>query len=638
MRSTSRAVLAVSALVLGVLFAGAAYGAPPHSTPQPVFATGFESGDPAVERTAYPLADVSAYWGTSGAVFRSGTRSLWCAGTDASTDETSTFWPTYPALTMGLANVRLPELADFFSSSVSFWYLMESIGEEDRLNVSVGGMDSNGQPIIPSHIQGDPVDVSVGWAKREYLLGTGPTSAASRQPLIVNVAFVDGLEGPSPGIRGQGPAIDDFVVAGYRYGSVRNLTAVWSPGDGGVAVSWQPPQQSATSSADDSRPVVYRVWRSLSGSDQWTELNPGAPIAGTSLIDGGAVAARIYDYVVQVWSPDGITWHGVQALPVKVTTPGAPTPPIAAADAYDISQDTVLAISAPGVLGNDASQAPMAAVVGTDPSHGTLALATDGSFVYTPAAEWSGSDAFSYRAVSQSVYSEPATVTVTVRPVSQPPVVVPPPPVVQPAQSAIVLTSASGTLAKYGAPFAMQGRLESGGGPLGGRRVALQTASAATGPFADTAIGADTAADGSFTLRDVPRSKTFYRVRFAGQAGVFLDATSAVRAATPRAYVRTPIAPRTMRAGRASAVYGYLKPRHVSGSYPVRIYRYRHVGGKWKSYGYVKAKASAYSSYTKYSAKVKLPSRGRWRLRAYHPADSGHAASWSSGFDYVTVR
>jgi hypothetical protein len=93
-----------------------------------------------------------------------------------------------------------------------------------------------------------------------------------------------------------------------------------------------------------------------------------------------------------------------------------------------------------------------------------------------------------------------------------------------------------------------------------------------------------------------------------------------------------------MRRGRSYKVYGYLKPRHRSGTYPVRIYKWRKVNGKWRSEGFVKAKASDYSTYTRYSKALSLPRRGTWRLRAYHPADGGHAGSWSSGFDYVKVR
>jgi hypothetical protein len=119
---------------------------------------------------------------------------------------------------------------------------------------------------------------------------------------------------------------------------------------------------------------------------------------------------------------------------------------------------------------------------------------------------------------------------------------------------------------------------------------------------------------------------------------VYLDNPgSSSRTVTPKAYVRTPIAPTTMSTAKSYSVYGYLKPRHTSGTSPVRIYKERYSNGKWYAYGYVSAKASNYSSYSKYSVSMRLTKTGRWRLRAYH-ADTGHAASWSSGFDYVTVK
>lgn len=627
MRFASRAVLTISVFTMTALFAGAAYGVPPYSQPQQVFSTGFENSEPAAVLAPIVVEGetTSAYWGRSTSVFRSGATGLWCAGIDATSGGPGLFWPTYPARTRGLADLELSTLADYFSSSFSFWYLMPTAGSEDRFTLSMGRLGGSAEPPF---VQGEELEIVAGWTQRVITLGPGGIPAASRQPLVARFAFLDAVEFAPIGESGQGPALDDVVITGYKYGPVRNLGAVWSEG-AGVALSWQPPAESAVSAANDSRPVVYRVWRSLSGADQWTELTAGAPVAGTSMVDSTAQFALIYDYVVQAWDTGGATSHGVQSLPVSVTTPGAPTPPIATGDTYEIDYGGTLSVPEPGVLGNDSSSGPMSAVLGTAPSHGTVSLAAGGSFHYTPSAGWSGTDTFSYRAVTQSVYSVPATVTVVVRPQPEPPA---------PAASTVVVTSVSRTLAKYGAPYYTTGRLESGGKPLAGRTVSLETARASSGPFVASGVSAVTAADGSYSLRHVPRSKTYYRVRFAGQAGTLLEATSVVRAATPRAYVRTPIAPRTMRAGRASTVYGYLKPRHTAGTYPVRIYRYRYVGGKWKRYGYVKAKASSYSSYTKYTARVKLPYRGRWKLRAYHPADSSHAASWSGGFDYVTVR
>jgi len=129
---------------------------------------------------------------------------------------------------------------------------------------------------------------------------------------------------------------------------------------------------------------------------------------------------------------------------------------------------------------------------------------------------------------------------------------------------------------------------------------------------------------------------TYWSVDVAGNAETPHTVTFTI--SLPKATVYTPHAPSTMSHSRYYTIYGYLKPRHTSGSYPVRIYKYRYVSGHWKSYGYTAAKASNYYSYTKYSRSIKLPYKGRWKVRAYAPADSGHLATWSSGYDYITVK
>ncbi len=92
--------------------------------------------------------------------------------------------------------------------------------------------------------------------------------------------------------------------------------------------------------------------------------------------------------------------------------------PVAVDDAYTADYETLLSISAPGVLGNDTDvdSASLSAVVVTNPAHGLLVLNADGSFTYTPSAGYSGADSFTYQASDGQASSNVATVALTVRP------------------------------------------------------------------------------------------------------------------------------------------------------------------------------------------------------------------------------
>ncbi|MCC6189374.1 MAG: tandem-95 repeat protein [Anaerolineales bacterium] len=100
--------------------------------------------------------------------------------------------------------------------------------------------------------------------------------------------------------------------------------------------------------------------------------------------------------------------------------------PLAAADAYQLDEDAVLVVAAPGVLANDSAAEghPLSASLVAGPSHGTLSLAPDGGFTYAPGAEFSGSDAFTYAAGDGFAASQ-AVVSLQVAAVNDAPVAVP---------------------------------------------------------------------------------------------------------------------------------------------------------------------------------------------------------------------
>ncbi|MFA5844355.1 MAG: YCF48-related protein [Coriobacteriia bacterium] len=203
--------------------------------------------------------------------------------------------------------------------------------------------------------------------------------------------------------------------------------------------------------------------------------------------------------------------------------------------------------------------------------------------------------------------------------------------------STATITSVSRTLASYDQSCVVTGTLTYRDAPLAGKPMRLWTSGSTSG-FVQSTTVATTTAGGAFSFTVRPSSATYYKVSFAGDGDAPASSASNYVKVTPVAYVGNPVAPSTMYRSRYYTVYGYLKPRHGSGTYPVRIYKWRKVSGVWRSYGNTTARASNYSTYSKYAASISLTYAGAWRLRAYHPADAGQRATWSSGYDYVTVR
>ncbi len=109
-----------------------------------------------------------------------------------------------------------------------------------------------------------------------------------------------------------------------------------------------------------------------------------------------------------------------------ITVEVPPAPPVANNDAFDATEDTPLTVPALGVLANDedSNGDALQALLVDNVSSGLLALSVDGSFVYTPTANFNGPDGFSYKASDATFESNVATVTITVAPVNDAPVAV----------------------------------------------------------------------------------------------------------------------------------------------------------------------------------------------------------------------
>ena len=152
------------------------------------------------------------------------------------------------------------------------------------------------------------------------------------------------------------------------------------------------------------------------------------PLHGTLTLDPNG--AFNYTPATNYFGEDTFSYFATDGLlsspPVLVTIAVTPVndAPIAAPDTFTLNEDTTLSIALPGILGNDsdAEGSPLAAVRIAGPTRGAIVFAANGSFTWSPPANFNGTDSFTYSASDGILNSAPATVTLTVLPVNDAPI------------------------------------------------------------------------------------------------------------------------------------------------------------------------------------------------------------------------
>ncbi|MBW4471648.1 MAG: tandem-95 repeat protein, partial [Stenomitos rutilans HA7619-LM2] len=92
------------------------------------------------------------------------------------------------------------------------------------------------------------------------------------------------------------------------------------------------------------------------------------------------------------------------------------TPPTANPDSYSTTRNTVLTVTGQGVLANDtdADSNTLTANLLTTPTNGSVVFSSNGTFTYTPNANYIGNDSFMYLASDGIGNSNPTTVNLSV--------------------------------------------------------------------------------------------------------------------------------------------------------------------------------------------------------------------------------
>ena len=247
-----------------------------------------------------------------------------------------------------------------------------------------------------------------------------PTNTPTPTPLVYPIKIAN------PGNIPPGPTTLQFSIIVINYGSLppAHLTAV---------IDRLPPGMSYNSGCDPAcgaspgdTTITWNVdeWIPQSGFSRFRFIANADGIAGEIFLNevetqGGNFETSVNVKRVYVYTPTPTS--------TPVTAPVANDDPNGApATTYITNEDVQLSIAAPGLLANDTDavwDTLTASLLGA-PSSGIAVVNADGSFTYTPNANFFGADTFTYRACDGGGSCDSATVYITVNSVEDTPIAV----------------------------------------------------------------------------------------------------------------------------------------------------------------------------------------------------------------------
>jgi VCBS repeat-containing protein len=184
---------------------------------------------------------------------------------------------------------------------------------------------------------------------------------------------------------------NDFIHS-YDYGS---NTRLFIGGAGNDTIIDHYGQSTAQFSGAKSD---YSITINLNGTVTVADLRDGSPDGTDTLTGVDVLRFSNGDFL-----PDGTRISGNAA-------------PVGTNDSYAVDEDVTLVVTASGVLVNDSDDDgdTLTAVLVAGPTNGSLTLNSDGSFEYSPNANYHGADSFTYRANDGEEAGNLVTVNITV--------------------------------------------------------------------------------------------------------------------------------------------------------------------------------------------------------------------------------
>lgn len=334
--------------------------------------------------------------------------------------------------------------------------LMDAL--EDRRMLALVAVDDGGQFVAP-HVTTEDVVLEV--QANEGLLSNDTTEEGATAQKVLNPqhgtvqVFSNGRYIYTPDANYYG--YDSFTYRIVNGGNQSNIATVTVTVD---AVNDSPSPQADTYTTGRNQTLTVPTLQGVLANDTDHDITPGNPTGdvlvvslafGNPLPAPGAPAdpfnlpahgtvtlnedgSFVYTPDTDYFGPDSFNYYiydslgGISgaAVTITVTEQAAQLPPVALNDDYETNEDTPRVVNAAeGLKDNDSDPNgdTFTLQLLTPPAHGDITNfdEDDGSFTYTPDANFHGTDTFTYRG-RDGGNGNIATVTITVNPVNDAPV------------------------------------------------------------------------------------------------------------------------------------------------------------------------------------------------------------------------
>ena len=203
-----------------------------------------------------------------------------------------------------------------------------------------------------------------------------------------------------------------------------------------------------------------------------------------------------------------------------------------------------------------------------------------------------------------------------------------------PASTTLTVTAQS-TSVDWGSTAVLNGILQTTDAPtlpVDQQQVLVQYAAYPIGPWttADTVTNqAAPYTSGEYTYPWTAARNYYWRMDFLGTTE-WAAAVGNYEYVKVRPVLGKPSRPSSIKHGKKFTVSGSLKPKYPAGSKNVQVKAQKYSGGKWKAYKTYTATTADSGSYSKYSVKLSISNKGKYRFYATTANTSTLAAGKSA--------